>query len=258
MGESKQASRKETRKVKDGRAHTLPQKLQQQIVEYVIDQGIQPGDRLPTEPELCELFGVSRTAVREAMKYLEILGVVSLEPGRGTFLRPFDVGMFLSRLPIQLLFRKEDLLEVIRVRHTLEELCLEQAILSADAEDLRALSECVQAMKVKVDAGETMESEDIAFHRQLARMADARMLLVVLEIFWDLRLRQPMHHGLEALRLRYQRHERIYRAIERRDLGLARLYMAEHFAGSYEELVDNLDRSADHSYITLRSERTRG
>ena len=68
------------------------------------------------------------------MKHLEILGVVSVERGRGTFLRTFDVGVLLSNLPMQLLFRPRDILEVVRVRQTLEEFCLEQAIVRSSDE----------------------------------------------------------------------------------------------------------------------------
>lgn len=221
---------------------SLARHVQQQVLNYIAEAGLREGDRLPTEPEMCEMFGVSRTAVREGMKYLEILGVVSVERGRGTFLRSFDVGALLSNLPMQLLFRPRDILEVVRVRQALEEFCLEQAIVRATDAELEELGKWVQAMKERADAGEPMEAEDIAFHRQLARMADTRLLLTILEIFWALRRKYAMKNDPDSLRQRYLRHYRLYEAIRRRDLQMARLYMAEHFFGSYQELEMDVAR----------------
>lgn len=204
---------------------------------YMVRQGYQAGDQLPTEPEICAQFGASRTAVREAMKYLEILGVVSIEPGRGTFLQPFDVGHLLANLPMQLVFRPEDIMEVIHVRQLLESYCLEQAIVRGDEEGLTRLHEWVLAMASRAEKGEAMEEEDTSFHRQLAHMSGSHLLLMILEIFWDLRRRLPLDNSEEALVCRYERHRRLYEAIRKRDLQLARLFLVEHFSGSYQELL---------------------
>lgn len=220
---------------------TLAQQLQQKILDYVDAAGLQAGDRLPTEPELCALFQVSRTAVREAMKCLQILGIVSIEPGRGTFLLPFEIGKLLSRLPVRLLFRREDILEMIRVRQTLEELCVEQAVVHGSEADFERLGACVEVMRQRAARGEAMVAEDIEFHRLLAEIADARLLQMILEVFWQLRLRLPSDQSRTALRNRYERHARLYQAIRRRDLQLARFYLAEHFSGFYEELLGFLD-----------------
>lgn len=219
---------------------SLARQVQQRVLEYVVKAGLREGDRLPTEPEMCEMFRVSRTAVREGMKYLEILGVVSVERGRGTFLRPFDVGLLLSNLPMQLLFRPDDIVEVIRVRQVLEEFCLEQAIVHGTQEELDKLGEYVREMGRAAAEGRSMEAEDIAFHRQLARMANTRLLLTILEIFWDLRRKLPLRNDTESLQKRYMRHLRLYEAICKRDLQMARLYLSEHFFGSYEELQATL------------------
>jgi len=216
---------------------SLARKVRQQILDYIVEAGLKEGDQLPIEPELCAMFGVSRTAVREAVKYLEVLGVVSVEQGRGTFLRAFDVGHLVSNIPMQLVFRREGILEVVRVRQTLEEYCLEQAIVRGSQSDLEALESIVRQMKGRAAAGESMDEEDIAFHRQLARMANAPLATMILEIFWDLRKRLPVDNSKEALELRYLRHYRLYQAVRMRDLQLARMYLAEHFSGSYEELL---------------------
>lgn len=218
----------------------LPQKLRQHLIDYIYAHKLQPGDRLPTEPELSELFGVSRTSLREAMKYLEMLGIVSIEPGRGTYLRSFEIGHLLAHLPIQLVFTEKDLLEVTRIRQILEEDCLEQAMIRGREEGFRALAVCIDAMRGRVEAGESMEAEDMEFHRQIAHLAGAKLSLMIMEVFWRLRKRWPADNSPEALKRRLVRHERIYQAMCLGDLQLARLCLADHFAGSYMEMVEQV------------------
>ncbi|MGI6610861.1 MAG: FadR/GntR family transcriptional regulator [Limnochordia bacterium] len=228
------------------RKQSLPQQIQRELIDFIVREGYQAGDQLPTEPEICAQFGASRTAVREAMKYLEILGVVSIEPGRGTFLQPFDIGHLLGNLPMQLIFRPEDIMEVIQVRQLLEGYCLEQAIVRAGRTGLEQLEHWVNAMAAKAASAESMDEEDTCFHRQLACMAGSHLLLMVLEVFWDLRRRLPVDNSPEALVRRHLRHRRLYEAIKMRDLQLARLMLAEHFSGSYQELLSDVEDRTSH------------
>jgi len=226
-----------------GRRTTLPRQVQQDLLEYIAAHGYKPGDQLPTEQTLCEQFGASRTAIREAMKYMEILGIVSIEPGRGTFLKSFNIGNLLTNLPMQLMLQPEDIIEVVRVRQVLEEYCLEQAIIHGDADELAVLGSWVSAMKVRAERREPMGDEDTAFHRQLALMSQSRLLLVILELFWDMRQRWPFNNEPAALMQRYRRHKQIYQAMLKRDLLLARCYLVEHYAGTYEELLPVVSQS---------------
>ncbi|MFN8927401.1 MAG: FadR/GntR family transcriptional regulator [Rhodospirillales bacterium] len=68
-----------------------------QILGFIRSRQLEPGARLPPEPELCEMFGVSRAVVREAMQSLQATGTIRIEHGRGTFVstnplaQPFSV-----------------------------------------------------------------------------------------------------------------------------------------------------------------------
>ena len=223
-----------------GPAITLPQELKQRLLDMIEAGGLGEGHRLPTEAELCKRFGVSRTVLREAMKYLELLGIVSIEPGRGTFVKAFDVRNLFSIIPAQLMFKPQDIAEVLQTRQLLEGFCLEQAIIKGGAEGLRELEACVEELRLGLDVHAPIASmeADIDFHRALATMAGAKLLLVILEIFWGLRGKLPLSDdSREAREKRYTRHLRLYEAIEQRDLQFARLCLAEHFAGGYEEII---------------------
>ncbi len=200
---------------------TLGKQVKQALEKYIEDNDLQPGDRLPPEAELCELFGVSRTALREGMKVLEVLGVVSIEPGRGSFIRSFDVGHMLANFPARLAFRAEDIRQVADVRLYLERLSIEKAVSVASTQSqhplLMELSACLLRMQMRAQAGIEFWEDDIAFHRTLALLAENRVLLMVLEIFWNLRGRFPMLNTPEALKERYDRHEQLTKAVLRGD-----------------------------------------
>lgn len=68
------------------------------IQEMIADGRLQPGDRLPTECQLCEQFGVSRTTLREAVQMLRSNGLLDVTPGRGSFIRSPDVDSCLNNL----------------------------------------------------------------------------------------------------------------------------------------------------------------
>jgi GntR family transcriptional repressor for pyruvate dehydrogenase complex len=181
------------------------------LEHYIVAHNLQPGDKLPTEAQLSTIFGTSRTVVRETMKLFEVLGIVSIETGRGTFLRAFDMGSILSNLPAEIIFRSDDMEEILEVRRYLEQYCVEKAAQIARTQPkhpmLMEMQDSVSAMKKRAAAGEDMWSEDVRFHRALAQLADNRILLMILEIFWSLRPRFPIDNSRPALQARYQRHQ---------------------------------------------------
>ena len=90
----------------DSSVEYLPKKNQMTKCDYVVEQlkerivsgEYKSGDQLPPEGALCELFGVSRITVREALKKLNMMGLVEIKQGKGTFVKTVDLGMFMKPL----------------------------------------------------------------------------------------------------------------------------------------------------------------
>ena len=84
----------------------LPKKNQMTKCDYVVEQlkesiisgEFKSGDQLPPEGALCEKFGVSRITVREALKKLNMMGLVEIKQGKGTFVKTVDLGLFMKQL----------------------------------------------------------------------------------------------------------------------------------------------------------------
>src|ERR1051326_1762107 len=97
---------------------TITQEIAAQLIRSIVDGHYKPGDKLPSEPELCQSFQIGRNALREALKALSLIGLIREERGKGTFVR--ERSEFLVR---PLLFGLEDecdLQSLIEVRQLIE------------------------------------------------------------------------------------------------------------------------------------------
>lgn len=162
-----------------------------QIKQLILTRDLKPGDLLPTEAELCETLGVSRSSVREAMRTLATLDIVEVRYGHGTFVG----GMSLDPMVEALVFRgvlspdgsMDALREVVEVRVALDlalaELVVERAHAGeADADELRAL---VAEMVRRAESGESFLEADRAFHTKLFAATGNRLAEQLVGAFWD-------------------------------------------------------------------------
>src|SRR5690625_6520919 len=75
---------------------SLKQQVIQAVKQYIVDEEVKAGDKLPTERKLAEMFGVSRSVIREAMSYLENTGVIRVRQGQGAFLNESNIDKLLD------------------------------------------------------------------------------------------------------------------------------------------------------------------
>lgn len=155
--------------------------LKNEIVRYIVRMGLRPSDKLPSERELAQIFQVSRTTVREAIKKLEEKGVVKVEAPKGIF-----VASDLHELSFEATFSvkfspsREFIIDLLRVRGTMEELAVELTIRnSSEDELLNAVNELKNLDLVDPD-------EDMSFHRKFFEMSNNAVLMNFFEAFYDL------------------------------------------------------------------------
>ena len=222
-----------------GLAHGLVEDLGEKIRAQVI----RPGDKLPTEAEIMQVYGVSRTVVREALSKLQAAGLVETHHGIGTFvLQPRAGGMF--RLEPSDIAVSIDALAVLELRISLE---TESAGLAANRrseEHLLAMRQALDDFERNVAvAGDTVAS-DFRFHLQIAQatgnayFADIMSYLgpaIIPRTRLTAAIRSYDRRG-EYLSRVDREHEEIYAAIARRDSESARAAMRIHLTNSRERL----------------------
>ncbi|MGM7636412.1 FadR/GntR family transcriptional regulator [Bacillus sp. Hm123] len=129
------------------RSHSKFEKVVEQIRHIILEDGLLPGDKLPSERELSERLSVARSSVREALRALELLGLIETRRGEGTFLRDFRDHQLLELLSTFILQNDEKKQGVIRTKEIIEFGCLSFVIqrchleeeLSVIAEEMKAL-----------------------------------------------------------------------------------------------------------------------
>lgn len=171
------------------------------IKHYILKENLAPGDPLPTETQLCEAIGVSRSSVREAVRKLEALHIVSVEHGRGTFVGSLSLDPLVQTLAFRAAIPGTDdfqgLRDVVEVRRYLDLGCAQDVVESMKGTQQPELWEIVDAMAAKAKQGQTFQDEDIAFH--LGMMAGTPNLVVkqLVHSLWLVHMAVVPQLGLE-------------------------------------------------------------
>ena len=201
-----------------------------QLERLILDGTLQPGDKLPSERDLAERFDVSRSAIREAIRTLELKGFVEPRPGEGTLVRTPTFDSLLNPLASLLGQKRELVAELLDVREMLEPPLAARAARHALPEDLSHLEDILRRQAERVSRQELAIEEDSEFHYTVARAARNSVILKVLDMFMDV-LRESRERSLQVEGRREKSlagHRRILNAIKRRDPEAAEAAMREH------------------------------
>ena len=212
------------------RTSRLYEQIVQQVEESIHNGSLKPGDQLPPERELAQQFGVSRTAVREAVKALREKGLVEAYPGRGTFITDGTSYTIRQSLDRMLKSGNEGFGFLAEVREILEPEIAALATTRADEEALALLREQVEVMdEAKRDPDAFIEA-DLDFHLTLGEAAGNPIILSLIDSIVGLLREQRM--GIFQVEGGSERgqyhHKRILEAVEHRDPIGAREAMKAH------------------------------
>jgi DNA-binding FadR family transcriptional regulator len=171
------------------RPATRRQEVTEQIKEYILHNQLAPGDPLPTESTLCAALGASRSSVREAIKMLSALDIVDVRHGHGTYVGRLSMAALVEGLAFKALLSSRDdftvLGELIGVRQVLEQ-GLAGSIVEAFDDELReSLSDLVEQMRERAEAGKTFVDQDRAFHLLLMEPIGSQLVSQLTGAFWD-------------------------------------------------------------------------
>ncbi|MEO6802226.1 MAG: FadR/GntR family transcriptional regulator [Granulicella sp.] len=209
---------------------TLATAAFEQLIANVVNNVWKAGDRLPAERELCQQFGIARTSLREALKAMELVGILNSRVGDGTFVCPRSE--FLSR-PMMWAFTgmdKTELHDVMEARLIIEEGMVGLAAERASKDQVDTINKAVLAMGDCIARNESILDADMAFHMAIAEAAGNPLLSNSLQM-----LRNLMRQGIQFKLLLpgvspaiLKDHLAIYQAIKKRNVAAARKAMRHH------------------------------
>jgi DNA-binding FadR family transcriptional regulator len=218
--------------------------VQEQLKLYIIESDLKYGDLLPTEKELSEKLGVSRTAIREALKVLETLGIIETKHGVGRFVRDFNYEAILKNLPYNLKLNLDKFKEVFEVRYCLECWFIAKDIDNYTSSDIEELKSILNNMELKI-RNNVAEKElvDIHsnFHTLLYKNSKNVLLIDLIRIFSTIQRNLVILHRYKTKdRLSFvQLHRMILDAIEAKDPLLAQKMLRKHFSEAIKWIKDN-------------------
>jgi GntR family transcriptional repressor for pyruvate dehydrogenase complex len=209
----------------------LYEQIVQQIEESINSGQLKIGDQLPAERELAQQFGVSRTAVREAVKTLREKGLVEAHPGRGTFITngsSHSMWHSLDRMIRE--GQPEAMVHLVEVREILEPEIAALAATRAGKDDIAAMREAFESMDNTKQEPEGFIESDLDFHLALAEAASNPLILSLIDsIVGVLREQRMGIFKVEGGAERGQyHHKKILDAVEHRDALGARESMRSH------------------------------
>jgi len=209
----------------------LYEKIVEQIEGQILAGVLRDGDRLPPERELAEQFGVSRTAVREAVKTLTQKGLVEVNPGRGTFISNDTTQALRHSLGLVIkIGQSEGLGDLVEVREILEPEIAALAALRATEEHIATMKSAVAVMDQSLNDSEAFIEADLDFHLALAEATGNALILTLIDSIVDLLREQRIRiFQVEGGAARGQYHHKtILAAVVRRDAEAASNAMREH------------------------------
>lgn len=188
------------------------------VEKKIIAKELKPGDPFPSENEMVKSLGVSKSSVREAVKMLEAMNVVEIRKGEGTFVCQSSDSDVINPLLFSLLLQQEPSDKIIELRMMFEPAYSKLALENRTLDDLRIIKRTVIEFRDAIKAGTVCIEHDMAFHRAVLEATHNGFVIkigkVILELFTA-----SMKHGLfDEPKRSLRMHERIYAAIEDRNV----------------------------------------
>jgi GntR family transcriptional repressor for pyruvate dehydrogenase complex len=232
------------------RRDRLYEQVADQIQELIIAESLLPGDKLPSERELAERLGISRTVVREAIHALSIRGLVKVKPGCGAYVR--ELSLEDAAAPFELLLKLRQTADTIdnlyEVRRMVETEIAGLAAERASAENIAALESAIADMEAHLDDPTRFAEHDMAFHSTLAKATQNDLFTVLMSSIGNLWQEMILisYHAPGAPRDGVEHHRMILKCIKEHDPEGARRAMRKHALHS-QRLVEAVNQQVETS-----------
>lgn len=232
-------------KIRPIKRPSVGEQVCEQLKEYLFVGRWKAGEKIPSEHELAQAFGVSRVTVREALLRLSSLGLVETRFGGGTYVRRITPGLNISPIvPVAYLDTKS-ILDVIEYRLVVEVRTAGLAARRAVPEDMAILEETWKGMDRNQNDQRRFAEEDLNFHLELAKITRNSMLIETLNVIRSV-LTQAMYVAIQARGTRgLHYHRLLIDAIAAHDERRAMEVMEEHITNVYNTLEEKMPREEE-------------
>lgn len=221
--------------MKNLRTEKLYIQVFRELKEYIVKNKLGPNDKLPTEQQLCDTLGVSRNVVREAIKAMELMGIVKTGPGMGSVIQEFNTDFIFEYMFCFLLSEdNERIREALEIKKILELSYARSAFDLIDDASLKQMRHAWEIMEQNADHLSVYHEADKEFHLGIFKNLHNRILDSIFNAIWDVDSTFQTERKKKHLAESISKHGNILTALEYRDYAAFEAAMQEHFTtGKY-------------------------
>jgi len=225
---------------------SITREVTARLLDYLTSGDLAPGSRLPSERQLADALQVGRSAIRESLAALEVLGIVDSRPGSGTYLRNHTSDLLPAIINWGLALGQSRTLDLVEARAELEVITARLAAERATQGDIQRLKVHLDRMTDSVDSLSDFIEADVAFHLEIANIAGNTALVDILHSVRSL-LRVWIQRAVNAdgnTEPTLDEHRRIFQAIRGASSDAAESAMKAHMQSAGNRLKRSLETSS--------------
>lgn len=228
--------------IKPAKRKTLHEEISKQIISMIRNESWKPGEKIPGEIELSHNFEVSRNSVRESIKALELVGVLSSRSGRGTFVSETAFSHIATLQLGSEIDSESKLREIMEARAALEPGLVALAVRKATEEDILLLEQLLKDCINSVEEKNYDFSKGFEFHRTIFRIANNLFLNSILDNISQnlIAVRKIIffkHVNNKIMMEELMEHQKILDLIKERDEEKAMISMRNHINNSFDRVL---------------------
>ena len=222
----------------------LSDEVYNQIVSLISCGKLKPGDKIPSERDLAADLGISRQSIREALNRAEVMGLIDVRQGEGSFILSSINKPLKPPLTIIIEKEAERIFEFIEIRKLIEGWCAEKAASEATNEDLKNMKEILNKMKKVASKDKQWEELDLKLHLSFAEATHNVIAVHMMEAlktnfrpFFKFAKAMPRSEKIDVL---WQHHFEIFKAIKNRNPQIAQKKVIDHLNFIEEKLKEDM------------------
>lgn len=221
---------------------SITREVAARLLDYLTMGKLEPGSRLPSERQLADALQVGRSAIRETLAALEVLGIIDSRPGSGTYLRSHSSDLLPTVINWGLALGQPRTLALVETRAELEVITARLAADRATEEDVARLKSHIDRMNETVDSLSDFIEADVAFHLEVADIAGNTVLGDILHSVRSL-LQVWVERAVKTdgrTEPTVAEHQRVFDAIRAADPEAAQAAMQAHMRSASNRLKRSL------------------
>ncbi|MBZ4688644.1 MAG: GntR family transcriptional regulator [Clostridiales bacterium] len=227
---------------------SVHERVIREIKSAIMQGQLKPGDKLPPERELARMLGVSRTSLREALKLLELSGVVTIKHGQGVFISDTNSSEYLQKLISHIFVDNQKIIELFEIRKVLETQAVVWACEKAEDEEfdeiLKLLDNTKKLLKKnKSDYFRILARQDDKFHQMIVSAAGNNVLKLIMQTMLDLLAenREKAASIPQRPEKSLEEHMLIAKSLKKRDVVAAKNTMLRHLENVERDVLKHLN-----------------